>query len=324
MKCERREPDLSFSLDVKREMCRIEADSACCRKSELAGILRAGLTLKKSPDGFRLLFSTENAPLSRRVFVLAKEFYGFDPGVSGRRTRRFRNRSVYQLDFSSLIEGGQDLLGDIGLSVSPDSGELMYMNYRVRKRCCRRAFLRGGFLAAGSISDPDKSYHLEVAFRSRLQAEEYIQYLQAFGLQARSIRRKGHYLAYLKEGQEIVDFLNVTGAHKALMNLENIRIMKEMRNQVNRLVNCETANLGKTVDASLRQIESIRFIQDHAGLDSLPDTLREIAALRLENPDVSLAELGRMLEPPLSKSGVNHRLRKIERIAQSMGFSPGQ
>ncbi|NLW03271.1 MAG: DNA-binding protein WhiA [Clostridiaceae bacterium] len=314
---------MSFSLDVKREMSRIEVTEACCKKSELAGILRAGLTMRNTPDRFRLLFSTENAPLSRRVFILAKEIYGLDPGVSGRRTRRFRNRSIYQLNFSGLINDRQELLNDIGLSISPDSGEMRYMNYRVRKRCCKRAYLRGGFLAAGSISDPDKSYHLEVSFRSQLQADEYIQYLNDFGLQPRSIQRKGYYLAYLKEGQEIVDFLNVTGAHKALMNLENIRIMKEMRNQVNRIVNCETANLSKTVDASLRQTESIRFIQEHAGLDSLPDALREIALLRLENPGVSLAELGRMMEPPLSKSGVNHRLRKIERIALSMGFNTG-
>jgi len=320
---ERREPVLSFSLDVKREMSRIEVAAACCKRSELAGILRAGLTLRKVPGGFRLLLSTENAPLSRHVFVLAKEIYGFDPGVSAKKTRRFRNHSVYQLDLTGLIGDGQDLLSDIGLSINTDSGEIRYMNYKVRKRCCKRAFLRGGFLAAGSISDPDKSYHLEVTFRTRLQAEEYVQYLKDFGLQPRIIQRKGYYLAYLKEGQEIVDFLNITGAHKALMNLENIRIMKEMRNQVNRIVNCETANLSKTVDASLRQTESIRFIQEHAGLDSLPDALREIAALRLENPDVSLAELGRMLEPPLSKSGVNHRLRKIERIAESMGFNPG-
>ena len=118
-----------------------------------------------------------------------------------------------------------------------------------------------------------------------------------------------------------MDFLNITGAHNALMSLENIRIMKEMRNQVNRIVNCETANLSKTVDASLRQTESIRFIQEHSGLDNLPKALHEIAVMRLENPDVSLTELGRMLEPPLSKSGVNHRLKRIEKIAESLGFN---
>lgn len=314
---------MSFSLDVKMELSRIEDGSRCCRKSELAGILRAGLTLRGTPDGVRLLFVTENAPLSRRIFILCKELYQFEPGVDMHRTKRLGIRSIYQLDFSAVLdEPGNPLLHDLGMSVNPGTCEIIYSVYNLKNRCCKRAFLRGGFLATGSISDPDKSYHLEVTFRSRLQADEYIRYLVDFGLQPKSIQRKGHYLVYLKEGQEIVDFLNVTGAHNALLNLENIRIMKEMRNQVNRIVNCETANLSKTVDASLRQIESIRYIQEHAGLESLPRNLYEIALLRLENPDVSLTELGKLLDPPLSKSGVNHRLRKIEKMAEAMGFAP--
>lgn len=312
---------MSFSLDVKRELSRIEDIAECCKRSELAGILRAGLTLRNTPEGLRLLFITENAPLSRRIFVLVKEIFRFDPGVDMKKTRRFKTRAVYQLDFSSLIGDQQGLLNDMGISINCDLGKIEYMNYKVEDRCCKRAFLRGGFLATGSISDPDKSYHLEVTFRSQLQADEFIEYLKEFGVEPRYILRKGYYLVYLKEGQEIVDFLNITGAHNALMSLENIRIMKEMRNQVNRIVNCETANLSKTVDASLRQTESIRFIQEHSGLDNLPKALHEIAVMRLENPDVSLTELGRMLEPPLSKSGVNHRLKRIEKIAESLGFN---
>lgn len=293
----------------------------CCKRSELAGILRAGLTLRRTPDRPSLSLATENAALSRHLFTLVKELCRFDPKVAMLRTKRFKVHALYRLDFSGLMEeGGQGMLRDMGLIINRDSGEIEYLPYKVRNRCCKRAFLRGAFLATGSISDPDKSYHLEVTFRSRLQADEFMQYLKDFGVQPRSILRKGHYLVYLKEGQEIVDFLNVIGAHGALLNLENIRIMKEMRNQVNRIVNCETANLSKTVDASFRQTESIRFIKEHSGLDSLPKPLHEIAVLRLENPDVSLMELGRMLDPPLSKSGVNHRLRKIEKIAESQGF----
>lgn len=316
---------MSFSLEVKRELSRIEDEAECCKKAELAGILRAGLTLHDAPHGRRLLFTTENAPLSRRLFTLVKELYQFEPKVVMLRTKRFKIHAVYRLDFTGLLaDDRQGLLRDMGLAIGPDSGEIAYQHYRLRNRCCKRAFLRGGFMASGSISDPDKSYHLEVTLRSRLQADEFMQYLKDFGLASRSIMRKGHYLVYLKEGQEIVDFLNVIGAHSALMNLENIRIMKEMRNQVNRIVNCETANLSKTVDASFRQTESIRFIKEQAGLEELPKPLYEIAMLRLENPDVSLTELGRMLQPPLSKSGVNHRLRKIEKIAESMGFNPEQ
>lgn len=320
---ERREPSLSFSLEVKMELSHIEESAACCRRAELAGILRAGLAMRDTTDGPRLLLTTENASLSRRIFTMIKEIYRFEPKVHMSRMRRFKAHAVYRLDFSGLLEdGGKKVLDSIGLSADLDSGVIVHHNYRLRSRCCKRAYLRGCFMANGSISDPDKSYHLEVAFRSKEQADEFMHYLGEFGLEPRSIMRKNQYLVYLKEGQEIVDFLNVIGAHNALMNLENIRIMKEMRNQVNRIVNCETANLTKTVDASLRQTESIRYIKEHSGLETLPKPLYEIALLRLDNPDVSLTELGRMLNPPLSKSGVNHRLRKIEKIAESLGFDP--
>ena len=173
-------------------------------------------------------------------------------------------------------------------------------------------------MAGGSMTDPDRSYHLEITFPSLLLALECISLLKEFDIESRHIERKGHYLVYLKEGQEIVDFLNVIGAHNALLKLENIRILKDMRNQVNRIVNCETANLEKTVNASLRHVDSIKYIAETRGLDSLPENLREIAVLRLENPDASLSELGQMLNPALSKSGVNHRLKKIDSIAESI------
>lgn len=312
---------MSFSLEVKMELSHIEESAECCRRAELAGILRAGLNLRHTPDGPRLLLATENAPLSRRLFTLIKEIYRFEPKISMLKTRRFKAHAVYRLDFSGLMEeGGRKVLDGIGLLADQASGEMVYHHFKTRNRCCKRAYLRGCFLANGSISDPDKSYHLEVAFRNKVQADEFMNYLKEFGLEPRFIMRKNHFLVYLKEGQEIVDFLNVIGAHNALMNLENIRIMKEMRNQVNRIVNCETANLSKTVDASFRQTESIRYIKEHSGLENLPKPLYQIALLRLENPDVSLTELGKMLNPPLSKSGVNHRLRKIEKIAESLGF----
>lgn len=205
----------------------------------------------------------------------------------------------------------------MGISILNDLKKLIYEPYIINSRNGKRAYLRGGFLATGSISDPDHSYHLEITFSNRLLAEEYMNFLKEFKINSHFILRKGHYLVYLKEGQDIVDFLNVIGAHGALMQLENIRIVKDMRNQVNRIVNCETANLDKTVNASCRQVENINYIKEHLGLDSLPDGLSEIALLRLENPDVSLLELGRMLNPPLSKSGVNHRLRKIDNIAKN-------
>lgn len=310
---------MSFSLEVKDELSRIDDMSACCKKYELAGILRAGLLVRMDKGRFRLMFVTENASLSRHIFSRVKELYHSGPEVIMLKTRRFRNHAVYRLDFTGFYEDADSaFLKDMGMKIEPGFKGITRMQLALKSRCCKRAYLRGGFLATGSISDPDKSYHLEITLPSRILAEEYMRYLRDFKIESRFIIRKGHYLVYLKEGQEIVDFLNVTGAHAALMSLENTRIMKEMRNQVNRIVNCETANLGKTVDASFRQTESIRYIKEHAGLESLPPGLYEVAVVRLENPDMSLSEIGGMLKNPLSKSGVNHRLRKIDRIAQEM------
>ena len=184
--------------------------------------------------------------------------------------------------------------------------------------CCRRAFLRGAFLAGGSISDPNKSYHFEIVCKTLEQAEQLRDIINSFAMEAKIVERKKHQVVYLKEGAQIVDMLNIMEAHVALMNLENVRILKEMRNSVNRKVNCETANISKTVNAAVKQLEDIVFIRDKAGLDSLPDNLREIALLRLENPDAPLKELGTFLDPPVGKSGVNHRLRRISEIAETL------
>jgi DNA-binding protein WhiA len=178
--------------------------------------------------------------------------------------------------------------------------------------------LRGAFLAAGSVTDPEKAYHLEIAVLSPSFAEKLQELMSFFSLDAKIVVRKKYQVVYLKEGSQIVDFLNVVEAHVALMEFENIRIVKEVRNTVNRQVNCETANIGKTVAAAAKQLEDIRYIEKNMGLRKLAVGLREIAELRLEYPDSSLQELGQMLDPPIGKSGVNHRLRKLGNIADDL------
>lgn len=187
----------------------------------------------------------------------------------------------------------------------------------IQSGCCKRAYVRGAFLAAGSISDPEKSYHFEVVCRTMEQAKQLKEVINTFAMDAKIVERKKHYVVYLKEGSQIVDILNVMEAHVALMNLENVRILKEMRNSVNRKVNCETANISKTVNAAVKQLEDIIYIRDTIGFEALPDNLREIAELRLEYPEAPLKELGTYLNPPVGKSGVNHRLRKISSIAEA-------
>lgn len=185
----------------------------------------------------------------------------------------------------------------------------------IERGCCKQAYLRGAFLASGSMTDPEKGYHFEIVCNDACHAEliEYI--MSDFGMEPRIVRRKKYHVVYLKDGSMIVDILNVMGAHKSLMGMENVRILKDMRNSVNRRVNCETANINKTVSAAVKQIEDIRYIEQTKGLKYLPDNLRTIAELRLEEPDMPLKELGERLVPPLGKSGVNHRLRKISEIA---------
>lgn len=182
----------------------------------------------------------------------------------------------------------------------------------------KKNFLRRAFLLNGSITDPEKEYHMEIKSDSEEMAKAIAEILNEFGIIAKVIEKKYHYVTYVKEADSIALFLNVVGAHTALLNFENIKVTHEMNNQINRVVNCETANLSKIVNTAVRQIESINKIRDTIGLANLPENLIEIARLRLKNPDMGLEELGKMLSPPLGKSGVNHRLRKIEEIAKSL------
>ena len=188
----------------------------------------------------------------------------------------------------------------------------------LEKTCCKRAFIRGAFLASGSMSDPNKSYHFEIVCRTPEQAQRLQELMEEFDTEPKIVERKNHYVVYLKDGSQIVDMLNVMEAYVSLMNLENVRILKEMRNSVNRQVNCETANINKTVSAAVKQIADIELIRDTIGFDSLPEPLRQMAQVRLEHREASLKDLGAYLNPPVGKSGINHRLRKLAAIAEDL------
>ena len=191
-------------------------------------------------------------------------------------------------------------------------------NLLIERSCCKQAFLRGAFLAAGSVTNPEKGYHLEIVCDTKTQAEMLVNIIQSFGVCPKTINRKKYYVVYVKDGSGIVDLLNVMGAHMSLMNMENVRILKDFRNTYNRKVNCEVANLNKTVSAAVKQIDDIEYIIKTKGLNYLPDNLRALAEIRVEYEQASLKELGDMMNPPLGKSGVNHRLRKISEIADEL------
>lgn len=230
--------------------------------------------------------------------------------------------SVRVAGTNNKLDNGDQLFAECGI-VFGETEPILEQYLIGCKRCCGKAYVRGAFLAGGSISDPGKAYHLEIVCKDAMIAEELSEYLEIFNISAKVVERKGHFVLYIQEGENIVDFLNIIGAHKSLMELENVRIFKDVRNNVNRQVNCETANIQKTVDASIRQVESIKFIIKKGALEKLSPQLREAAIVRLENPDTDLYELGQLLNNPIGKSGINHRLRKIDEIAELLRIKKG-
>ena len=313
---------MSFSSETKNEICTLTQNDTCCMLAELSALFHMCGTINFEGNT-KLSFNirTENAAIARRTFKILKLNYDINAKVTVSKNRQFKNRNVYSVKVPSQEET-LDILIDIHI-LQKIKG-LISLDYRIPKKytqrsCCRRSTIRGAFLGGGSISHPDKAYHLEFSCHDKEYGLQLMDLINEYELKAKLIERKNNYIVYLKEGEQIVTLLNIIGAHQTLLNLENIRIMKEMRNNVNRLVNCETANLSKTVDAAYRQIEAIKYIKKHIGLNKLPQKLQEVAELRLNYEDSSLKELGEILTPPVGKSGINHRLKKIEAIAKAHG-----
>ena len=309
---------MSFSSEVKEELSEQIASGRHCRLAETAAILSlCGKIVITENDRYCVKIQTENLAVARKYFTLLRKTFNIRAEVSVRKSRevRFYSVIVSKDPEARRLLGETCLLdedGNISECMSP-------MHHRLlRQNCCRRAFIRGAFLAVGSVSDPEKSYHFEIVCTVPEKARQLQELLASYDVDAKVVLRKRHYVVYIKEGSQIVELLGLMGAHISLMQLENVRIVKEMRNSVNRKVNCETANLNKTVSAAVRQAEDIRYIQEKIGLDKLPMDLEETARLRLEHTEASLKELGDMLFPKVGKSGVNHRLRKLSQIADDL------
>ena len=317
----------SFSMKTKNELSRVIPEEQCCQLAELSALIRMSGTIQLA--GYQKLnvkIATENAAIARKIFTLLKKCFGIHTELIVKKNRLLKKNNHYVMVINSSI-GANDILERLGILRKDE--QQFTIDYSVPEEltmdtCCKRAYLRGAFLGAGSVSDPEKTYHLEFVTSSEEHSENLKELINAFDLGAKIVLRKSSYVIYLKEGDQIVDLLNIMGAHSALLNLENIRIVKQVRNNVNRIVNCETANLSKTVNAAVRQIENIEFIEKTKGFKILPDGLREIAELRLQYKDASLKELGEMVNPPVGKSGVNHRLRKIDKIAEKLRQKEGE
>ena len=312
---------MSFSSDVKDEICKQTGTARHCQIAEFAALFALIGNIKIDRYGEPYLrMHTENLTVAGKSYILLKKIFGVEVDVSVRN----HNFHAGTLEYSIVIKRVKDVISILKAVKIMDEQNNQWGDFStvhpliVQNICCRRAFLRGAFLVAGSITNPEKAYHLEIAVLSEKFAEQIRQIISFFEIDAKIVERKKYFVVYVKEGAQIVDFLNIIGAHKALMEFENIRILKEVRNSVNRQVNCETANISKTLTAAARQIEDIEYIQQNMGLGKLADGLREVAELRLEYPEKSLLELGNMLSKPLGKSGVNHRLRKLGEIAEQL------
>ncbi len=311
---------MSFSLKVKNEVCRNSELSKDEIAAQLSAIMKSSGTLGfgfNRSITFRIV--TENPAIARWIFKNLKDFYDIHTKLLVKKSNSLKKNNIYMVLIPEEVDV-KGLLQELGI-IEKDG--LFNIHYGVpgeiiKNENCKRAYIKGAFLGGGSISNPEKTYHLEFVTHDQDYANELSDLINSYKLNSKVIQRKNSFVIYLKEGEQIVDLLNIIGAHNALLELENIRIMKEMRNNVNRIVNCETANLSKTVNAAVRQVESIKLIESEIGLDRLPKNLKEVAKLRLAFPDESLKELGAMLNPPVGKSGINHRLRRIEKIADEL------
>jgi len=311
------EGKMSFSSEIKEELTRLTRDEPCCRAVELAAFMRITGSLHFSSGGFTgLTASTSSAAVLRHYFKLCRELYGLDAEMMYQRKNRLQKKSIYTLSIPAQKQTEKLL----SLMSSIDDGNSWSSFYPQKKvalaDCCARRYLRGAFMAAGSVNSPEGEYHLEIIAADKKQADFMRSLLAPFAVLPKVIMRKNQTVMYLKEAEQIVDFLNVIGAHEALLSFENARVLKDVRNFVNRQNNCDNANLNKMVNSSMRQVSAIKKLERSGILEKLSPPLKKVAALRLTYPDLSLVELGQMLSPPLGKSGVNHRLRRLEEIAQ--------
>lgn len=311
----------TFSQEVRDQLSGIPVKPVHCRRAELAALIgQMGSFALPSRGVIFLVLQSDSFAAVRRADFLLRSLSGTQPEVTALRSRQWKE-PLYTLIVREQ-EPLRRLLTETGFLTA--GGALREAEARVPARllereCCRRAWLRGLFLAAGSVSDPHRSYHMEWTPGSEERCAQLREILAGFGLEAGVTDRRGNPAVYLKKAEAVSDALSLMGAFRSRLELEDIRILRGVRGDVNRQVNCETANLKKIAGAGADQIGAIRKIDAGPGLLSLPDTLREIAVLRLENPDASLEELGQMADPPLGKSGVNHRLRRLKQIAETLG-----
>ncbi|KRO16733.1 DNA-binding protein WhiA [Lacticaseibacillus saniviri] len=304
----------SYASQVKKELTQLEVHPEHAR-AELSALIRMNGSLAIQSHQFVLNVQTENPAIARRIYALIRQIYHHEANLIVRRKMKLKKNNQYVV---RLSQGVNEMLEDLQILDATYSIQTAVAQNVLDEPQRMRSYLRGAFLAGGSVNNPETSrYHLEIYSLYSDHNQDILTMMNHFGLNARTVERRSGYIVYLKEAEKIADFLQVIGATNAMLKFEDVRIVRDMRNSVNRLVNCETANMNKTIDAAQRQIENINFLKTRVGLDKLPAKLQEIAVLRLAHPDVSLKELGDMVPSgAISKSGINHRLRKLNELAE--------
>lgn len=308
---------MSYASEVKKELTTLEVHFGNA-KAELMALIRMNGSLGLSNHRFILNVQTENPATARRIYSLLKQFYDVESELLVRRKMKLKKNNLYIV---RLKKGSDYVLKDLDILDGFQLKETVPLDF-LDDDAKVRSYLRGAFLATGSVNNPEtSSYHLEIYSLYEDHNQTICEMMNRYGLNARTAKRRSGYITYLKEAEKIADFLSLIGATSSMLKFEDIRIMRDMRNSVNRIVNCENANFNKVADAANRQIESIKYLDKKIGLNNLPVKLQEIAIARMAHPEVSLKELGELVPGgPISKSGVNHRLRKIMEQAEKMGF----
>ncbi len=310
---------MSFASETRNELAHIKIDKKCCMLGEIAGFIRVCGSIGLAGGGkFKIVITTENPAVARHFKMLIKQYFNVEASLEVGQGTALKKGKYY------IINIGPE---DLSEQILREAGILMIregMNFisdgiysgLIKKKCCKKSYLRGLFLGSGIVANPEKGYHFEIVCATDTLATDVKRLLNSFeGISAKKIARKKEYIVYIKESEQIVDILAIMGATNQLFAYEDVRIKKEIRNKANRINNCDQANIDKSVAAAEKHISNIKKIDKVIGIKALPEKLRTVAELRLSNPDLSLVELGEMLEPPMKKSGVNKRLMKIAEIA---------
>lgn len=313
---------MSFSSDVKNEISRQMPKKKCCELAEITGFMRIAGSIKLSGKGrLGISMATENPAIARHIKTLFSKYYSISIDLMVGEGSFNKNRNLYELVVKPE-NNGEQILREAGILTVREGANTIFEGIDdniIKSKCCKKSYLRGLFLGGGTISDPNKGYHFEISTQSEILANDIKKLMNSFvDIHGKISRRKESYVVYVKDSEQIKDILNIIGAHSQLLEYENVRIIKEVKNKTNRINNCEYANMDKTINAANKQIEAINKIKHTTGIDSLPDNLIDTALIRLENPEASLSELGELLDPPIKKAGVYHRLKKLEKISNDI------